>query len=105
MRDVSDAQSPAGGFPNVAPRIVDQNDAAPAWGDAGVIVPWTLYRHYGDTRILEQNWEAMTRWMAYIAEANGDGIWRHLDSWDRHPGGLDRPRDRRCGPGSKVRRG
>ena len=82
MRDVSDAQSPAGGFPNVAPRIVDQNDAAPAWGDAGVILPWTLYRHYGDTRILEQNWEAMTRWMAYIAEANSDGIWRHRRSND-----------------------
>ncbi len=67
---VADAQFANGAFPDVAPRAVVQDEGAPAWGDAGVILPWTLYRVYGDTRIIARHWDALTRWMAYIAEAN-----------------------------------
>ncbi len=48
MFDVVDAQSPQGAFSDVAPRLVDEADGAPAWADAGVIVPWTIYTQYGD---------------------------------------------------------
>lgn len=40
-------------------------DGACAWGDASVIVPYTMYRLYGDRSILEENWEFMSRWMGY----------------------------------------
>jgi len=76
MDDVEDAQSAAGGFPDVAPRLVDPSDGAPAWGDAGIIVPWTIYASYGDTRILERHYAAMARWIAYIQDANPDLLWR-----------------------------
>lgn len=76
LRDVRDAQSPAGAFPDVAPRTVTFAEGAPAWGDAGVILPWVLYRHYGDERLLREHWDAMERWMAYIAEANGTFVRR-----------------------------
>ncbi len=76
LADVADAQSPEGAFPDVAPRLVDLADGAPAWGDAGVIVPWTLYQCYGDTRVLEERYDGMARWLAYIGEANPDGLWR-----------------------------
>jgi alpha-L-rhamnosidase len=77
MVDVEDAQSPDGAFPDVAPllgdlSLIDLSKGAPAWGDAGVIVPWTIYRNYGDTRIVERHYEAMTRWMEYLREANPD---------------------------------
>ena len=49
--DVLDAQSPEGAYPDVAPRLVLERDGAPAWADAGVIVPWTLWRRYGDLRL------------------------------------------------------
>ena len=75
LQDVSDAQSPTGGYSDVAPRVVDYNDAAPAWGDAGIIVPWTLYQVYGDTRIIERQWQSMTDWMRYIADANPNHLW------------------------------
>ncbi len=75
MVDVVDAQSPNGAFPNVAPRLARQEDGAPAWGDAGVIVPWTIYRVYGDTRIVERCWDAMTRWMDYLQQANPGHLW------------------------------
>lgn len=75
MQDVEDGQSPEGGFPNVAPRLVTPYDGAPAWGDAGVIVPWTLYLQYGDKRIIERHWAAMTRWMEYLQGGNADLLW------------------------------
>jgi alpha-L-rhamnosidase len=75
MTDVQDAQSPEGAFPDVAPLLrgsglIDLRWGAPAWGDAGVIVPWTIYRTYDDTRIVERHYEAMARWMEYLHEAN-----------------------------------
>lgn len=70
MRDVADAQSEEGGFSDVAPRLIDLADGAPAWGDAGVIVPWTIYRVYGDTQIIREHYGVMERWMEYLREAN-----------------------------------
>jgi alpha-L-rhamnosidase len=42
LQDVEDAQSPDGVFPDVAPKLIVTTDGAPGWGDAGIIVPWTL---------------------------------------------------------------
>jgi alpha-L-rhamnosidase len=74
MHDVLDEQSANGAFSDAAPRVMLPSNAAPAWGDAGVIVPWTMYRMYGDKHIIETSWEAMTRWMAYLRAANPDGL-------------------------------
>ena len=76
MIDVEDAQSAEGGFSNVAPRIVDMADGAPAWGDAGVIVPWTMYECYGDVGLLARHYDAMVKWLRYVDLANPDHIWR-----------------------------
>ncbi len=77
MRDVVDAQTLAGAFPDVAPRVVDLASGAPAWADAGVIVPWTVWKTYGDTRIIDEHWEAMERWMNWLLQDNPDHLWRH----------------------------
>ena len=82
MVDVEDAQSPEGAFPDVAPLFGDRSEAflsrgAPAWGDAGVIVPWTIYKTYDDTRIVERHYEAMGRWMEYLRDANPDLLRRN----------------------------
>ena len=37
-----------------------------AWGDAVIIVPWEIYRLTGDLRILEENYEMMCRWYAFL---------------------------------------
>ncbi len=75
--DVTDAQSPNGGFPDVAPRKGATSDAAPAWGDAGVIVPYTLYLCYGDLRVLERNYKPMKRWVEYIHGGNPNLLWEN----------------------------
>jgi alpha-L-rhamnosidase len=95
--DVLDAQSPGGAYPDVAPRLhpVDR-DGAPAWADAGVIVPWTLWRRYGDNRLLERHWDAMERYMAHLERHNPDLLWtarRNNDYGDWLSVGADTPKD------------
>jgi alpha-L-rhamnosidase len=71
MRDVNDAQTPAGAFTNVSPNVLPESpEGAPGWGDAGVVVPWTAWLQYGDKGIVEENWDAMQRWMKYIHDGN-----------------------------------
>ncbi len=77
LQDVRDAQSGDGGYPDVAPRKVDNSDGAPAWGDAGVIVPWTMYQAYGDREVIDRSWVSMGRWLDYITSANPDGLWKN----------------------------
>jgi alpha-L-rhamnosidase len=61
----ADGQRADGQFPMVAPIKVAGNDGGPAWADAGVICPWTIYEVYGDRRVLERHYEAMTRFIAF----------------------------------------
>ncbi|MEU8797714.1 family 78 glycoside hydrolase catalytic domain [Spirillospora sp. NPDC048819] len=78
LREVRGAQSPGGAFTNVAPRLTGVADeGAPGWGDAGVLVPWHLYRVYGDERFLERNLDAMCAWVDHVHRHNPDLVWRH----------------------------
>ncbi len=75
MGDVLDQQTPEGAFPDVAPLLSERSremlrKGSPAWGDAGVIVPWTLYKSYQDTGIVERCWDGMARWMRYLSDTN-----------------------------------
>lgn len=76
MRDVVDGQDADGAFPDVAPRVVLDREGAPAWGDAGVLVPWTLYRTYGDISVLAASFPAMCRWVDHVHRANPSHLWR-----------------------------
>ncbi len=76
MGDVNTAQH-VGAFPDVVPTMLGPGGAgAPAWGDAGVIVPWTLYECYGDTRLLQQSFSHMAAWVDRIAKMNPDFLWK-----------------------------
>ncbi len=75
VQDVVDAQSPEGGFSDVSPRVGDNSDGAPAWGDAGVIVPYTVYKSYDDTSLIAQHYDAMAKWIEYIRSVNPNMLW------------------------------
>ena len=76
MRDMRDTQSPTGAFPGVAP--LAQYGAGDGkgngdmmrlgWADAGIIVPWTVWKQFGDKDIVDENWEAMDLFMDHIYE-------------------------------------
>jgi alpha-L-rhamnosidase len=82
MIDVEDAQTPDGVFPDVAPRLdeklrfvgLDGLAGSAGWADAGIIVPWTIWRVYGDLRIVERHWPAMVKWLDWIERHNPDGL-------------------------------
>jgi alpha-L-rhamnosidase len=65
LTDLRDAQRKDGQFPRVAPLKLASSDAGPAWSDAGVICPWTIYSVYGDKRLLEQSYQSMTRFISF----------------------------------------
>jgi len=75
-RDLRDTQSPKGGFPGVAPigqyGASEDNMMRVGWADAGVIVPWTIWRQFGDVNMIEENWDAMERFMDHMAETKYD---------------------------------
>ncbi|HXR65351.1 MAG TPA: family 78 glycoside hydrolase catalytic domain, partial [Ktedonobacteraceae bacterium] len=51
---------------------------AAAWGDAAVLVPWALYQRYGDTGILETQFESMRAWVNLLTTLTGERLlWDH----------------------------
>lgn len=76
MRDMRDTQGEFGGFPGGAP--FGQYGSEPnsmmrvGWSDAGVIVPWTVWKQFGDARIIDENWDAMARYMDHVNETKYD---------------------------------
>lgn len=42
-------------------------DGSSGWGDAAVIIPWTMYLCYGDKTILENQFESAKAWVDYMA--------------------------------------
>ena len=67
MRDMRDTQHADGSYPGVAPLgQYGDNGHQLGWADAGVIVPYVMWRQFGDTRIIDENWRSMKRYMALV---------------------------------------
>jgi alpha-L-rhamnosidase len=52
-------------------------ESAAGWSDAGVIIPWTSWLQTGDTTIIQQNWDAMEKYLNAILAVNPDYLWAH----------------------------
>jgi alpha-L-rhamnosidase len=78
MIDVRDAQRDDGAHSDVAPVTRGLSYGTPAWADAGVIVPWTMYQVSGDGRVLHENIESMKRWVDWCEE-HSNGLLRDRD--------------------------
>ncbi len=89
MTDMRDSQHGDGGFPGVAPVAqYGNNGAALGWADAGIIVPHTLWRMFGDASVLEENWDAMEKYLGYVMKHHGPnpepwGEWLAYERNDR----------------------
>ncbi len=83
IQDLADAQLANGAIPATAPvtPILQKCDGGPAWSDAFIIVPWTLYQQYGDTQILARHYEAMRRYLDYLV-THSPGLIRMLPNTD-----------------------
>ena len=73
MHDLIDSQGEKGGFPGVAPLSQYGNEMTRlGWSDAGIIVPWSIWKQFGDTEIVEQSWKSMEKYMNHINETRYD---------------------------------
>ena len=78
LRSVRDDQLPDGRVANFSPdghrvKLSPESQrsmmtGSAGWGDAIVHVPWEIWRAYGDHAALEENWQAMTRWVEWALE-------------------------------------
>ena len=73
MRDMRDSQAETGAFPGVAPAAQYGGSLMRfGWADAGVIVPWVVWKQFADTRIIDENWEAMEKYVSHVNETRFD---------------------------------
>jgi alpha-L-rhamnosidase len=76
LQDLAAEQREQGGVvPSVVPNTIGGPIlGAAAWGDAAVIVPWVLYRRYGDLSILAAQFDSMRSWVDWIAGQAGESL-------------------------------
>lgn len=105
MGDLRASQTAEGVIPEISPTTWGASGArgaTPGWADAGVILPWTIWRRFGDTAIIEENWNLMTRYMAFVRRVNPDLVWKERRGSDygdwlafdaKEPGDPTTPKD------------
>lgn len=104
MHDLNLEQQTLGGsVPHVVPDIVGQvrskvkekkeywmtSHGSCAWGDAAVVIPWNLYKSFGDKNLLEEQYQGMKQWVDYIRKEDvekcgGSYLWTtgfHFADW------------------------
>ncbi|TJZ63233.1 alpha-L-rhamnosidase [Sphingobacterium olei] len=85
LRDIRADQHTNGSIPFVIPDVLRSNDAGAAgWGDVATIVPWGIFYAYGDTRILEDQYNSMQAWVDFITSKSQKHLWNtgfHFGDW------------------------
>ncbi|HET6671865.1 MAG TPA: family 78 glycoside hydrolase catalytic domain [Agromyces sp.] len=91
LRDMRLRQAPNGALPGVAPGTepgVGESNVSAGWGDAGVTVTHALWKQYGDTQVIDDNWQMMEDLVGFwtsvahdgiVPEGHGIGDWLNLD--------------------------
>jgi alpha-L-rhamnosidase len=95
LNDMEDAQEENGRIPNTSPTLIGGSGGGVAWGSAYILVPWWMYQYYNDTRILEEHYNTMKKYVGYLhklARTDSDpkqpyiindfnGYWYSLGEW------------------------
>lgn len=77
LQDARDSQADWGGYPDVIPaaRVVGCGGAA--WGDAGIIVPYVMWKMYGDVELLRDHYDSMKKCMTMFEARDLDKPHKH----------------------------
>lgn len=83
--DMADAQTPQGLVPDIAPEYTVFSGGfrdSPEWGSASILIPWQIYEWYGDTTVLERQYQTMKKYLAYLqSQASGNILSKGLGDW------------------------
>ncbi|MDT0269042.1 family 78 glycoside hydrolase catalytic domain [Streptomyces sp. DSM 44915] len=75
LADLAVEQEENGGAPPLTvPSLSVPTGPVAVWGDAAVVVPWTLYERYGDPLVLERAWPSMTAWVDLVHRRAGEAL-------------------------------
>jgi len=94
VTDMIDSQLDNGLVPDIAPEYVPFAFGfrdSPEWGSASVIIPWQMYRWYGDKDVLHRAYPMMKRYVDYLQTKAKKHLLNHgLGDWydlgPKHPG-------------------
>ena len=97
IRDLLAEQNDRGAVPIVVPDVLTplshlyadslhpHPEASTGWSDAVAVCPWTMYKRYGDIRILEESYQGMKHWISFIRRQAEKGLlWKegfHFGDW------------------------
>jgi alpha-L-rhamnosidase len=83
--DMIESQTEDGLVPDIAPEYVEFVNGfrdSPEWGSSCVILPWYLYKWYGDTQAMKKAYPMMKRYMEYLGGKADNHILDHgLGDW------------------------
>jgi len=85
LRDVRASQLSDGRVPSIVPNVIGNFALGkPGWADAVTICPYQLYLTYGDVGVIEENIDAMTKWVDYMRSESEGYLWlnkSHFGDW------------------------
>lgn len=80
-QDARDSQTKDGQYTDTIPRSAAVGAGNTAWADAGIIVPYTMYKMYGDTQIISQMYGSMQEYMNWLNSRGFEGAGLNYCDW------------------------
>ena len=91
-------QDSTGYIPTTAPSPYFAG-GGPGWGGTAVVLPWKIYKYYGDIAFLENSFDIMEGYVNFLESKSKDGylekygheVWGFLGDWVPPREGMDTP--------------
>jgi len=74
VRDIRDGQDDKGRLSDTVPHIWGGEKADPAWATAYPLLCWYMYQYYGDTRVLEEQYDGLRRYVEFLRSQAENGL-------------------------------
>jgi len=74
VRDIRDVQDDKGRLSDTVPHIWGGEKADPAWATAYPLLCWYMYQYYGDTRVLEEQYDGLRKYVEFLRSQAENGL-------------------------------
>lgn len=74
VRDIRDVQDDKGRLSDTVPHVWGGERADPAWATAYPLICWYMYQYYGDTRILEEHYNGLRKYVEFLRTQAENGL-------------------------------
>jgi alpha-L-rhamnosidase len=83
IRDMRDAQAPDGELPDTVPRKYGSVPGDLGWQTAYPLLCWYMWQQYGDSRILQENYDGLKKYVEFLRSHAQDNVYRlhHEGDW------------------------